>query len=497
MNAQTRRVKPYDGLGKESLLQIVVKCTKADAMPRFHLSFNDDASGPKRMPEALVRLDSLPITRLHVLAGFACAFAFAADVMDLAVGRALTAVFAAPPYEMDPHRLGWLISSVYGGAVLGAPALGWLADRFGARPIITAALVWLGLTSLATAASANINWVLSFRFLSGLALGALPPIIIAYLAAIAPARYRGLYIFWVAAISLLAAPATIFTVRWLTPIQPFGVEGWRWPFAIAGVLAVGASAVLARLPESPRWLIQVGRHSDADAVNSRFENSAKVWGRRRLASDELPSNPPAAVNNIRTFVTSSSKVSFKGRLIFLATLYFLAPWASLGFSLLTGPVLLERGYDLTNTLLFVGIGTFGPTISTLFAGVLIDRVERRTALVFCDLLMLAAAFLFFNQTGVLWLTTSVIVFGTCSAFYVPLMSTYGAEIFTSRVRSSATSSAWAISRIAGVAVPIVLLPMLHQGGAQSAAKCIYVVLVLSIALVLILGPRGATARPVD
>jgi hypothetical protein len=39
--------------------------------------------------------------------------------------------------------------------------------------------------------------------------------------------------------------------------------------------------------------------------------------------------------------------------------------------------------------------------------------------------------------------------------------------------------------------------MLHQGGAQSAAKCIYVVLVLSIALVLILGPRGATARPVD
>jgi MFS transporter, putative metabolite:H+ symporter len=143
------------------------------------------------------------------------------------------------------------------------------------------------------------------------------------------------------------------------------------------------------------------------------------------------------------------------------------------------------------------MGAFGPTISTLIAGALIDRVERRTALVFCGLLMLASAFMFFTKMGVFWLTTAVLVFGTCSAFYVPLMSTCGAEIFASRVRSSATATAWAISRVASVAVPIVLLPVLHQDGAQSAAKWIYVALTSSVALVLTSGPRGAAAQPVD
>jgi MFS transporter, putative metabolite:H+ symporter len=445
------------------------------------------------MPETLNRMDSLPITRLHVFAGVVCACAFAADLTDMSIGSALTAVFSAPPYRMEPHRLGWLISSVYAGAVIGAPVLGWLADRRGVRRILVTALAWLSLTSFFAAASANSTWLFSVRFLAGLSLGALPPLIVAYLTAIAPPRYRGLYIFWVAAVSFLAAPATIFTVRWLTPLHPFAIEGWRWPFGIAGLLSLGSSLLLVRLPESPRWLQQAGRHGDAMAASAEFEGSARFFG---APVGVLPVEASMISDGVAQTKNPPTGRDYRSRFAVLTTMHFLYPWGSLGFSLLTGPILLARGYDLKDTLLFVGMATFGPTLSTLLAGTLIDRIERRTALVLCLSLMLGAALTFFNFLGVGWLTTAVIAFGIGAGFYVPLQSTYGAEIFPTVVRGSTTATAWAVGRAASVLVPIVVIPLLRTAGPQAVAKWVYLALASLILLVLTLGPRGATSRAV-
>jgi putative MFS transporter len=343
------------------------------------------------------RMDSLSITRLHVFAGLVCAFALGADLMDMSIGSALTAVFSATPHPMDPKRLGWLISSVYVGAVLGGPALGWVADRRGFKRVTVAALSWVGLTSMLAASSDNTIWLSVVRLLSGLALGAIPPLIIAYLTAIAPSRVRGLYIFWICAISFLAAPAPIFMIRWLTPLQPLGIDAWRWPFAVAGLLSFGASAAFVRLPESPRWLLNQHRFAQAASVCEKLERSPPVWGRR---TESCEKGPDGARELTVTSQPLPSRLrlmgGFKARFAFLVALYFLHPWATLGFSLLTGPILLARGYDLKDTLLFVGMATFGPSLSTWIAGLLIDRLQRSTALALSGVLMLAAAIVFFT-----------------------------------------------------------------------------------------------------
>ena len=440
------------------------------------------------------RMDSLSITRLHVFAGLVCAFALGADLMDMSIGSALTAVFSATPHPMDPKRLGWLISSVYVGAVLGGPALGWVADRRGFKRVTVAALSWVGLTSMLAASSDNTIWLSVVRLLSGLALGAIPPLIIAYLTAIAPSRVRGLYIFWICAISFLAAPAPIFMIRWLTPLQPLGIDAWRWPFAVAGLLSFGASAAFVRLPESPRWLLNQHRFAQAASVCEKLERSPPVWGRR---TESCEKGPDGARELTVTSQPLPSRLrlmgGFKARFAFLVALYFLHPWATLGFSLLTGPILLARGYDLKDTLLFVGMATFGPSLSTWIAGLLIDRLQRSTALALSGVLMLAAAIVFFTLPTAGWITIAVVAFGIGSGFYVPLMSTYGAEIFITGAQASATASAWAINRIGAVAVPIVLLPLLQERGAGSVALCIYLALGLSILLVSVLGPRSPAA----
>jgi putative MFS transporter len=418
------------------------------------------------MPTILERpADSTPLTALHAFAALLCAVGFGIDLMEIAVGNALSAVFSAPPYALPPRPLAWLLSSVYVGAVIGAPLLGWAADRNGVRRTLMVTLLWLGLTSSLAAAGASSQWLTVFRFLSGIALGAYPPLMIAYLTAIAPPRYRGVVIFWVCGAAYLAPPVAIFTIRWLTPIHPFGIDGWRWPFAIAGVGAIVVAVAFSRIPEFARW-------GDDAPTNP-------------TAAAEIPTRPPA------------SGSSFKRHFAFVAVLYFATPWALAAFPLLTGPLLLARGYNLADTLLYIGLATFGPAVSTFAAGPIVDRFDRRIALTLCYILMLLAVVLFFNVQGSVLLTISVLSFGVGVALCSVVMTMYAAELFPSASRARVTSVAWAGNRIASVLVPIVMLPLLRQAGASTVAVAVPVVLIGMIALVMLWGPRGAAARAVE
>jgi putative MFS transporter len=217
------------------------------------------------------RVGSVPITLLHLGAAALCAVGFGLDLMEIAVSNALSAVFSTPPNAVSPSQLSWLLASVYIGAVLGAPALGSLADRLGVQRVLTGALLWLGLTSLLAASRSNPIWFGCFRLLSGIALGAYPPLMVAYLTSITPPRYRGLLLFWVCGFAYLAPPLALFLIRWLTPIRPLGIEGWRWPFALAGLAALVVGAAFRRLPEPANWLVARGRTDFTAKINSSFE----------------------------------------------------------------------------------------------------------------------------------------------------------------------------------------------------------------------------------
>jgi putative MFS transporter len=115
-----------------------------------------------------------------------------------------------------------------------------------------------------------------YRVLSGIALGSYPPLMAAYLSDVMPPVRRGTLIMIGAAIGFLGAPAVIFLIRWLTPLQPLGFEGWRWALVIGAVGCAAVGVLLLSLPESPRWLAAMGRHEEAEAACRRFERSARL-----------------------------------------------------------------------------------------------------------------------------------------------------------------------------------------------------------------------------
>ncbi|MEJ0100259.1 MAG: MFS transporter [Pseudomonadota bacterium] len=405
----------------------------------------------------------MKLSRLHVFAAIACGVALAVDMIEMAIGNAFSTVFIAAPYHMPSTQLSLLLASVYLGAVVGAPLFGWMAGRAGIRRCLAVALVWIALASFLAAATPEISWLGALRFLAGLPLGAVPPLLIAYLTRMAPPQRRGFLIFWVCGLAALAPPIALMTIRWLLPLQPLGIASWRWPLAGAGVLALAAGWFFTRLPEADSWQASANQVGDVDSTTAD-----------RLAS-------------VRHHA---------GRLAFVSAIYFLFPWASVGFPLLTGPILLLRGFDVRQALLYVALTTTGPTLASLVTGVFVDRLERRTTLAVCAAVMVAMVAVFAFARSPPWVGSALVVFGIAAAVYITALTMYAAEVFPAKIMTFTTSFAWSCNRGASVLVPIVLLALITPQDSLDSLLPVGIALLVSLLLVCC-GPRGAAGRTLD
>jgi putative MFS transporter len=448
-------------------------------------SHTDDAGiGP--------RLDRLPISALHVAVVVICALGLLFDVVEAALGNALSAVFSTAPYQVSPYQLSLLLASVFAGGAVGAPVMGWFADRRGRRIALSVALLVLAATSLIAATSRDVAWLTAFRVLSGMALGAYPPLMVAYLSDVLPPPRRGMLILVAGAIGFLGAPAVIFLIRWLTPLEPLGMEAWRWALILGGIGATAVGASFRLLPESPRWLAEAGWQAEAQASCARFERAA---GRAPAANLVVAPRAPTERSE-QQGLWSEAGWRHRTRAVLLGALYFLSPWATIGFPLLSGAVLVAKGFHVADSLLYVGITMFGPSVGVLAGAPIIDRVERRTALALCAGAMAALGLAFAASMEATALMVAGVAFNLIGSVYVALLSIYAAELFPTSLRASASASAWAVNRVASALVPLALLPVLKSSGAIAMFTVVAAALVASIALLAIFGPRGLAGRPV-
>jgi len=396
------------------------------------------------------------ITRTQLWAAAVCSLALAVDTVEIALGNVLSTVFSAAPYLAKPADLSWVLSSVFVGAAVGAPLFGWAAGRFGTRRCLATALGLLALTSVLAACAPSLGWLGVMRLLSGLSVGAIPPLLIAYLAVLAPPQHRGLMIFWVSGIAALAPPAALFGVRALLASGEHATTGWRWALGAAGLLALVASWLFTKVPDDPV--------ATADS-SSRGETLSHTPARRRFVP--------------------------------LAFLYFLIPWATVGFPLLTGPLLLQRGYNLGHALLYVALSTVGPALSPLIAGTFIDRVSRRTALTASTVVMLCALLLFVSGKAAGTTMAALVAFGMASSLYVTVLTTYAAESFSRQARTTVTSIAWAINRVASVIAPIALLLLVNPGSDFMTLWPVGVALICALFFIFLSRPTTKPGQVVD
>lgn len=426
------------------------------------------------------RLDALPFGRMRLALFAVLTLGLFADIAEVALGNALGAVFQGPPHHLTRTEIALFMAAIFAGGAVGAPILGLMGDRFGRRRALQAALLLIAAGSLATAASRDTIGLIVFRFVSGLGIGACPPLVAAYLADIMPPRRRGAMSCLCAALAFLGAPALILLLRAASPTLA-GIEGWRWAVGTGAVLAVLSAALLALLPESPRWLATAGRLAEAETALARFGHG-KATG---------PWPEPA-----REQAGGGEEHGARNAFPLLCALYGLAPWATIGFPLMSGAVMMAKQFSIGDSVVAAALIMIGPVIGNLAAAPVIDRLDRRTSLVLCAVAMAGLGLAFAWVGSFAALVTIGIGFSLLGALYGSILALYAAEIVPTGRRASRTATAWGLGRLVSIVVPLACFALMERAGVGAMFALIAAALLLSGSL-LLSAPRGRARRAVS
>jgi len=173
------------------------------------------------------------------------------------------------PYKLGDFWTGYLVAGASLGAAVGALAAGPLTDRFGRKSLLMADAGIYALGAILSALTVSAAMLIASRTLIGLAVGADSAIATAYIAEFAPKGRRGqLSIIqqWMITVGILASYLIALLIFAVAPGHAQDVD-WRVILGVGAIPAIIAVALRARMPESPRWLIQQGRYADtSDAL---------------------------------------------------------------------------------------------------------------------------------------------------------------------------------------------------------------------------------------
>src|SRR5450432_1022673 len=170
--------------------------------------------------------------------------------------------------------IGAFVAATFAGLFVGTFFLGFLADKFGRRSIFIYALLAYTAATVAMACQTSSGGLLLWRFIAGIGIGVEIITIDAYITELVPSSMRGRAFAVNQAVMFIAVPVVAFLSWWLVPLQPYGIDGWRWVVLIGAAGSMVIWVLRLFVPESPLWLARHGRGEEANRIMRTLEASA-------------------------------------------------------------------------------------------------------------------------------------------------------------------------------------------------------------------------------
>ncbi|MDZ7475645.1 sugar porter family MFS transporter [Stenotrophomonas pavanii] len=390
---------------------------------------------------------------------------------------------------------GFEIASMLLGCAVGAFSAGRLADRLGRRNVLILSAVMFLLSALGAGAAVSSGWFIAARVVGGFAVGAASVISPAYIAEVAPARYRG-RLATVQQIAIITGLTAAFLSNYLlaaaagASTEPLwaGQAAWRWMFWMQAAPSLVFLLLLLTSPESPRYLVVKRRKDDALRVLTRLLGSDKARATLEeidasLSNDHhrprLSDLKSRATGRIRPIVWVGVGLACFQQLVGINVVFYYGAvlWQAVGFS--------ENDALLINVL--SGALSIGACVVTVL---LIDRIGRKPLLWFgsagmsLSLALVEVAFASGSladghlqlpgRMGTLALVAAnaYVVFFNLS--WGPVMWVMLGEMFPNQIRGSALAVAGAAQWTSNFVVTVTF-PMLLAAAGLAATYGIYLV----------------------
>jgi len=277
-------------------------------------------------------LDNAKMSKLHMTFWFLGGLGIMLDGFDFFIIGV-----ANPLIKEDLGANTWQIGLISVAAILGAfvgaTFLGPLGDKLGRQRIFRYDLVMFVVFSVACMFAWDIPSLVISRFLLGIAIGLDYPIAASFLAEILPKKNRGRWLvsaFSLQAVGMLLGAIVGVLILVLLPSE----TSWRWMLGFGIIPALGIIFLRRKVPESPRWLAENGKESEAVEVTQRLTGVPVFVSKK---DQRVPARSPEGLKSL--IQPALFKRDLRRRTIFTAVPWFLMDIAVYGVGIFT-PTLL-------------------------------------------------------------------------------------------------------------------------------------------------------------
>ena len=390
---------------------------------------------------------------------FLCWLAVALEGFDLVVlGAVIPELLATKALGFTTETATLVATMSLVGVGIGAAAVGPIVDRVGRRYTIIGCVFAFSVFTLLVAFAPNVAAFTIFRFLAGLALGAVMPGCLAYISEHNKSGKTGKattltmtgYHAGAVAISLLAV---------------FYSHNWHLLFAAGGIAGLLMVPLLWwKLPESQVFL-------DAQTAKTRSASTDASAGASVEAAAVAPKTGMAGlfVGRFKLVTIGVWAASFMGLLL----VYGLNTWLP--------KIMADAGYEVSDSLVMLFVMNVGAVVGLVIAGWLADKHGTKPIVLMW--FILAAVFLAalsIPMTSQILLNIAVFITGVFVFSAQVLVYAFVSAIYPATARGTAIGMASAVGRIGAIVGPFITGTLVTAGIAYPWGFYLFAVAVVAV-----------------
>ena len=275
-------------------------------------------------------------------------------------------------WDLSPEMHGVAMGAALWGTVLGSLVGSWPTDRFGRKTTLMSVGILFIVGSIWSAIAQEVYSFMIARFLGGVAIGISTVASPMYISEISPpenrGRLAGMFQFNIVFGILMA-----FFSNYL--LASIGEDAWRWMLGIMAIPSVIYTLSCLAIPESPRWLLTVGRRAQAIAVMKLISPESSETDIQQSANAMTAANDQPDVR----FGFWSKRMMRPIMIAFFVA--FFNQMSGINAILYFAPRIFELTGLGQQTALLQSVGIGVTNLVFTFVGLwLIDRLGRRTLL---------------------------------------------------------------------------------------------------------------------
>ncbi|KAL8667344.1 MAG: hypothetical protein Q9168_007283 [Polycauliona sp. 1 TL-2023] len=400
---------------------------------------------------------------------------------------------------------GGIVAVYYGGTLVGALIAGSLADRMGRIKAVVFGCMWALLGAVLQASAYNITWMCFARVISGVGVGAIDCVVPVWSAEVSSHSARGAFL----AIEFfmnIGGLALAYWIEYFAYLNPNHEMAWRTPLALQVIFVIIIGIGINFFPESPRWLMKMGREEEARSVLKATRDTDVEYELKSIKKVVKYELETSGANHYAAMLFPKDKYSkqLRWRVVLAVWLQIMQELVGIGVvTVYAVDLFQDAGFPEQLSKLLAGFNNLSYMFSVIFAVITLDRYGRRSTMVWGAVamaieLLIAGILDKYAQVegpsqrsfGAGVATLTFLYTATFGATWLTTPWLYPTEIFPLNVR--AKGGAWSVVGWSiGNGIITMITPFLFQAISYGTLLLLFGLNIFCIPFVILLYPETA------